>query len=120
MSSRVIRRKTVVISVGLLVSGEFTYNIDVPFHAHDMVVRAWSHVGTMGGGNGAVLKLNWVGIGDIFHFEGDQSQTPRNVFNVNRSFSGTQHFQCLDVDGALHDTSSSQLGFTLEFLEYGN
>lgn len=118
MSNRVVRRKTVIVTVALTANGVFSTNIDVPFNAHDVIVRAWTTSGTFTGGADAVLKLRWVGVGEIFHFEGDQSQTPRNIFNVNRSFIGSQQFECVNTAGALYDCSGADLGFTLEFLEY--
>ena len=89
-------RKLVFVRFALNSAGINTYQIDVPFFVHDMIVRSWS------------LKeetireciLHMQGVGDLFSFVGQEHGTPKHIFNINRSMQGLQTFQLVTITPA--------------------
>lgn len=101
-------------------TGKFSRNINVPFEAHDMIVRSWNVGDSLGGGgNNVLFTMNMQGFGDIFHFTVQESSTPKHIFRANGSISGNIDFTVLDVNGAVEvGLAPCKIIFCLEFIEY--
>jgi hypothetical protein len=108
-------RKTIFIKATLDAAGKFTRNIEIPFDAHDMIVRSWS-AGTAT--NSSVFTVNMGGIGDIFHFASQEHDSPRHVFKVNGPLAGAVDFTIHDIDNLIETGLTTELVFCLEFLQY--
>lgn len=109
-------RKIIFVKAELNASGIFVRNLHVPFDVHDMIVRSWSAGQAT---NAAVFAVNMAGIGDIFHFAGQESSSPMHIFKVNGTISGDTQFAVTDIEGNLATAlTTTELIFCLEFVEY--
>lgn len=112
------RRKIEFVKVGLTATGTFHHDFSLGFSPDDMIVRCWTCAGSTSVLMDNVALVNMEGVGDIFHFEPQQSLSPKNIFNLNKPIDGRVKFSIRDVDGNIANGTGSILVFTLEFVEF--
>ena len=119
--AQVAARKIVIVRKMLDATGEFNYNIDIPFHVHDMIFSDAAAGQSTAGPYADPWILSMVGVGDISTFTEQLHTTVRHVFNVNRDIKGLQTFQIRNISGTNGGITSQvgcSLAFTLEFIQY--
>jgi hypothetical protein len=111
------RRKTYLIKNKFSApnTSSFVYSFRDGFDADDMIVKSWVAIG---GPVTKLLTLHMSSIGDLFHFEQAQSNSPKNIFNVNQYIKGDYIFTAKDITGKNVDITNLELGFVIELIEF--
>jgi hypothetical protein len=108
-------RRSVFVRATLDATGQFDYVINIPFHVDDMHLNSWT-VGT--GANDQPFVVEMVGVGEICSMTEEDFDSPRHVFNINRSITGVQRFTLRSAAGTIIDRTGVQIFFCLEFIEF--
>jgi hypothetical protein len=111
------RRKTYLIKNKFTAPNisSFVYSFRDGFDADDMIVKSWVCASTTASG---LLIMNMSSIGDLFHFEQSQSNSPKNIFNVNQYIKGDYTFTVKQIDGTDKDLTDAEVGFVIELIEF--
>jgi hypothetical protein len=111
------RRKTYLIKNKFSApnTSSFVYSFRDGFDADDMIVKSWVAINGVSAG---LVTMHMSSIGDLFHFEVSQSNSPKNIFNVNQYIKGDYIFTAKDVNGADMVITNLELGFVIELIEF--
>jgi hypothetical protein len=106
-------RKTVFIK-GNVVDGRFTQDIRVGFNVDDMIVTSWSASNAFAI---SVFTLFMHGVGDLFHFNEDNSESIKNIFRLGKNIDGTHKFEIRDTENN-RVVVTAKIIATVQFIEF--